>query len=148
MIDKIQNNGDTPLYNISTAARMLNISVHTLRLYEKEGLILPYKKSTNHRLYSQHDIERIECVREAIKEKKFTIPAIKSIYSLIPCWKIINCSETDRANCQAFPESRQPCWAYGHKSNICEKIECRTCEIYQNFNKCEKIKQEIIKITS
>jgi hypothetical protein len=34
-----------PLFPIRTAAKLLNISVHTLRMYEKEGLIIPFKKN-------------------------------------------------------------------------------------------------------
>ena len=51
---------EEPLYPIGTAARMLNVSVHTLRLYEREGLILPHRKDTGHRLYSNADIERVQ----------------------------------------------------------------------------------------
>lgn len=138
MIDK-----DKPLYSISSAARMLNISVHTLRMYEKEKLILPYKKNTNHRLYSEHDIERIQCVRNSIKEKKFTIPAIKTIYSFIPCWDIKKCSNEDRNNCPAFLKSEGPCWAYGHENNVCSEINCRECQIYTDFNNCDKIKDKL-----
>ena len=70
---------EEPIYPIRTAAKLLNISVHTLRMYEKENLILPFKKSTNHRLYSKSDIERIECIRNAIKEDKISINGIKFI---------------------------------------------------------------------
>ena len=33
-----------PVFPISTAAKLLKISVHTLRMYEREGLIIPFKK--------------------------------------------------------------------------------------------------------
>jgi MerR family transcriptional regulator/heat shock protein HspR len=36
-----------PIFPISTAAKLLNISVHTLRMYEREGLFIPYKKDSN-----------------------------------------------------------------------------------------------------
>ena len=35
-----------PVYTIGVAAAKLGVSVHTLRLYETEGLIITYKTST------------------------------------------------------------------------------------------------------
>lgn len=43
---------DTPLYPIGTAARMLGVSVHTLRMYERKGLIIPHHAESNQRLYT------------------------------------------------------------------------------------------------
>jgi MerR family transcriptional regulator, heat shock protein HspR len=108
-----------PLFPISSAAKMLGISVHTLRMYERENLIIPYRKETGHRLYSFSDIERLKCIRESINERKISIEGIKSIYSLIPCWTIKNCSEEDRSNCSAFTNHSNPCWSFKHKNNTC-----------------------------
>ena len=142
-----QKENDIPIYSISSAARKLNISVHTLRMYEKEGLIIPFKKDSHHRLYSEHDIERLQCIRNLIREKKFTIPAIKAIYSFLPCWTIINCPESERENCPAYNENEQPCWTYKHESSICSSINCRDCTIYKDFNTCDKIKTKIKELT-
>lgn len=138
---------ETPLFPISVAARLLNISVHTLRMYEREGLIVPFKKESNHRLYSQEDIDRLQCIRKAINESKISINGIKTIYSLIPCWDITNCSEQDRKNCAAYKSHTQPCWTYKHKDNICENLECRNCSVYRNYAECEKIKESITNIS-
>lgn len=145
MVDKNINNDDTPLFSISSAARILGISVHTLRMYEKEGLILSYKKESNQRLFSEHDIERIRCIRSAIKDKKFSIQAIKTIYSMIPCWDIVKCSEEDRNNCPAYNEDYMPCWTYKHTDNRCARLNCRACHVYTDYYKCEDIKESIKK---
>lgn len=98
---KFENfNNDLPIYPISVAAQLLNISVHTLRMYEREGLIIPHKKKSNQRLYSKVDLERIQCIRKAINESKISINGIKTIYSLIPCWELVKCSEEDKKNVQ------------------------------------------------
>ena len=136
-----------PLFTISTAANLLNISVQTLRLYEKEGLVLPFKKSSKHRLYSKADIERIECVRRAITEKKISINGILTMYSLIPCWDIVNCSEENRGKCQAYAGHSQPCWSFQHPGAICENKTCRECNVYKIFVDCEKIKDSIKNIS-
>ena len=72
-----------PVFPISTAAKLLNISVHTLRMYEREGLLLPYKKTSKQRLYSKSDIERVECIRKTINEDKISINGIKTIFSFL-----------------------------------------------------------------
>ena len=48
-------NTNTPIYPIRTAAKMLGISIPTLRMYEKEGLIIPHKTDGNQRIYSEDD---------------------------------------------------------------------------------------------
>ncbi len=45
-------------YNISTAAKMLGMSVRMLREYEKDGLIKPYRDPSNgYRLFSNDDLQ-------------------------------------------------------------------------------------------
>lgn len=34
-----------PKYRISEAAKILGISVHTMRMYKRDELIIPYKKN-------------------------------------------------------------------------------------------------------
>ncbi|PKL83593.1 MAG: MerR family transcriptional regulator [Ignavibacteriae bacterium HGW-Ignavibacteriae-3] len=135
-----------PVFSISTAARLLKISVHTLRMYEREGLIIPYKKKSNQRLYSQADLDRIQCIRDAINQAKISINGIKSIYSLIPCWDIIKCSAEEQKECASFNGAHNPCWTYDHK-NVCKERDCRTCEVYTKYSQCGTIK-ELIKSVS
>jgi len=145
MIDNFSN--EEPVYSISTAARLLKISVHTLRMYEREGLIVPFKKESNQRLYSKSDIERIECIRSAINDRKISINGIKTMYSLIPCWNIVQCSKENRNKCKAFNEHSKPCWSYAHKGNECNDRNCRDCEVYTKYSQCSEIK-ELIKSIS
>ena len=139
-------NKDVPVYTISTTADLLGISVHTLRMYEREGLILPYKKDSGHRLYSQEDIERIQCIRKAINESKISIAGIKTIYSMIPCWKFVDCSLEQREKCPAYTSHSQPCWTFGHNGNICFRNDCRICPVYRDHAECETVKQSITQI--
>lgn len=134
---------EEPIYPIRIAAKLLKISVHTLRMYEKEDLILPYKKSSNHRLYSKNDIDRINCIRSAINESKISINGIKTIYSMMPCWEVINCSKADRSRCSAFLRHSGPCWAVKGYDTICATKECRNCAVYQDYGECGSIKNFI-----
>ncbi|MCK5742518.1 MAG: MerR family transcriptional regulator [Chlorobi bacterium] len=141
----VQVDNNTPVYSISAAAKLVGISVHTMRMYEKEGLIIPFKPEGRNRLYSYNDVERLKCMRIHIKEKKISINAIKTIYSFLPCWKIIDCPEKDREKCEAYTGSDLPCWMYNQKNSFCKDLDCRTCEVYLNFKNCDQIKEEINK---
>lgn len=136
-----------PIYSIGTVARMLEVSVHTLRLYEREGLVLTDRPSGNHRLYSAEDVERLRCIRIAITEEKLSIEGIKRIHSIIPCWDIVRCSQADRDQCPAYRSHEKGCWAHKHKGTMCEKAECRSCPVYQLSGDCGKIKKQVIKAT-
>ena len=136
---------DKPVYPIRTAAKLLNISVHTLRMYEKEDLIIPFKKSTNHRLYSKSDIERITCIRSAINDSKISINGIKTIYSMMPCWEVLNCSKEDRKRCAAYLRHSGPCWAVKGEDTICASKDCRSCSVYLDYGECGSIKKFIRK---
>ena len=135
-------NKDEPLFPISIAAKLLNISVHTLRMYEKEGLFIPFKKNSNHRLFSKTDIERINCIRCSINEFKISINGIKAIYSLIPCWNILKCSLENYRTCQAFNNHSNPCWWYLRSQY------CRNCTVYKKYYDCSSIKKLITSIFS
>lgn len=134
---------DEPLFPISIAAKLLNVSTHTLRMYEREGLFITFKKNSNRRLFSKSDIVRIECIRRSINEFKISINAIKAIYSLIPCWNIVKCSAEVRRKCKAFNNNYEPCWNYNHLSKIVSKQSCRNCKVYKKYYNCENIKKLI-----
>lgn len=138
---------DEPIYSISTAAKLLGISVPTLRVYEKEGLIIPFKTEGNQRHYSKADLERVECIRRAINERKISINGIKAIYSLIPCWEVVQCSAEDRAICGAYNSDEKPCWTFEHPNTICAERSCRDCEVYKNHSNCGTVKDLIKNIT-
>ncbi len=147
MRSEIIQNPDTPIYPIRTAAKMLGISVYTLRMYERAGLILPFQKESSHRLYSDTDIERLKCIRRAINEEKISIAGIQRIQALIPCWEIVQCSQRDRNQCEAFRNHTQACWTFNHLKNKCKKRNCRSCPVYKEFIDCSKIKNKIIELT-
>jgi MerR family transcriptional regulator/heat shock protein HspR len=57
-----------PRFVISVAARMIGIEAHTLRYYERLGLIEPERSSGNIRLYSEEDIERLRYVKALMSD--------------------------------------------------------------------------------
>jgi len=57
-----------PRYVISVAARMVGIEPHTLRYYEKLGLIQPHRSQGNIRLYSQGDVDQLRYVKTLMSD--------------------------------------------------------------------------------
>jgi MerR family transcriptional regulator/heat shock protein HspR len=135
-----KNQDDNPIYSIGTVSRMLEISVETIRLYERRGLMLASRSDGRQRIYSEADVERLRCIRAAINEHKISIEGIRRIQSLIPCWEHMQCSPEHRHACPAYRLSQAGCWTYKHTENACAERECRTCQVYRLSSDCENIK--------
>jgi len=58
----------SPRYVISIAARMVGIEAHTLRYYEKLGLLQPERSSGNIRLYSEEDVDRLRNIKALMSD--------------------------------------------------------------------------------
>lgn len=128
------------LYPIGYVARMFDVSVATLRLYEAEGLLIPHKSKGNHRLYSESDIKRIRCIRRMIDEEGINLAGIRMMLSAIPCWELKPCSDEDRANCDAYKTATKPCWLVDVKGEICSSADCHSCNVYVLSSECTDIK--------
>jgi MerR family transcriptional regulator/heat shock protein HspR len=59
---------EEPRYVISIAARMLGIRTHTLRYYEKIGIIEPSRSQGNIRLYSDRDIAQLRQMKTLMED--------------------------------------------------------------------------------
>ena len=59
---------EEPRYVISIAARMLGVQTHTLRYYEKIGIMEPSRSKGNIRLYSDSDIARLKRVKSLMDD--------------------------------------------------------------------------------
>ena len=57
-----------PRYVISIAARMLGVQTHTLRYYEKIGIMEPSRSKGNIRLYSDSDIARLRRMKSLMDD--------------------------------------------------------------------------------
>ena len=71
-------------FSIGDLADLLIISVEVIRVYDRERPILPYRRDSKHRRYTQSDIERIRCIRKMINDEKIGIAGTKSILDLFP----------------------------------------------------------------
>jgi MerR family transcriptional regulator/heat shock protein HspR len=57
-----------PKYVISIAARIIGIETHTLRYYERLGLVRPYRSDGNIRYYSESDIEQLRHIKTLMSD--------------------------------------------------------------------------------
>jgi len=133
-----------PVYTIGVASDKLNISVHSIRQYEREGLIIPYKTPTGRRLYSDLEIEKIRCIKKMIREEGLNFEGIRRLMALAPCWKIRACSKEERASCPAFNNMSRPCWSTGEKC-LHPLPSCRNCKVYQRVVHCSDLKELLFK---
>ncbi len=131
-----------PIYTIGVAANKLGMTVHVLRLYELEGLIIPYKTKTRRRLYSDLELEKVRCIRSMIKEKGLNFEGIRRILSLVPCWKLRDCNSDDGMKCAAYTNRISACWASEEKC-IHPLPSCRDCPVYQKIASCDDVQKLI-----
>ncbi|MDT8418899.1 MAG: MerR family transcriptional regulator [Desulfuromonadales bacterium] len=120
---------DVPIYPISVAARLLEVHPRTLRIYEDEGLITPERKGQK-RFFSQDDIDWLQCLRELIHKEGLSIPAIKRLLALTPCWEIKECATEVRDACTAFVDRTTPCWEQTNIACAQTAGQCEKCDVY------------------
>jgi MerR family transcriptional regulator/heat shock protein HspR len=129
-----------PVFTIGTVAKMLNIAVQTIRLYEQEGLILPAKTETARRMFSLHDVDRLKCIRKLLKHDGLNISGIKKMMSLLPCWEFKGGLDDECKLCPAYYETIGPCWHLKEVGEKCKGQDCRGCKVYQMNVSCEEMK--------
>jgi MerR family transcriptional regulator/heat shock protein HspR len=132
-----------PVFTIGTVAKMLDVSVQTIRMYEQEGLILPAKTETGRRMYSMQDVERLDCIRKMIVEKGLNIKGIRKLMSLIPCWEFKGGLDDECKNCEAYYDASGPCWSLSNVGAKCSNTNCRECPVYRIDFSCGKLKEII-----
>lgn len=72
-----------PRYVISVAANMVGIEAHTLRYYERLGLVQPERSSGNRRLYSEEDIERLHYIKALMSDCGVNLAGVEVVLKLM-----------------------------------------------------------------
>jgi MerR family transcriptional regulator/heat shock protein HspR len=72
-----------PRYVISVAAKMLDMQTHTLRYYEKVGIITPHRSQGNIRLYSDMDIALLQKVKALTEDMGINLPGVEVILRMM-----------------------------------------------------------------
>lgn len=75
----MDSNSNEPRYVISVAARMVGVQVHTLRYYEKVGMVEPSRSSGNIRLYSERDVFILRRMKNLIDDLGVNLAGVEVI---------------------------------------------------------------------
>ena len=75
----MNNINDEPRYIISIAAKMVGVQNHTLRYYEKIGIIEPYRSRGKLRLFSDRDIARLRRVKTLMDDLGVNLAGVEVV---------------------------------------------------------------------
>ena len=104
-------------------------------LYERNDFELLWQNPQN--------IEDLLNEVKIIEEDGLNISGIKTVLSIIPCWKLKPCSDVDRKKCDAYYKMGEPCWIVRTRGDICSDVDCRDCNVYLNAASYTNIKELI-----
>ncbi|HXH50235.1 MAG TPA: helix-turn-helix transcriptional regulator [Terriglobia bacterium] len=69
-------------YMISAVAEMYNIHPQTLRLYEREGLLIPSRSEGNTRFYTDEDLEALETILSLTRDLGVNLAGVEIILNM------------------------------------------------------------------
>ncbi|MDH5372212.1 MAG: MerR family transcriptional regulator [Acidimicrobiia bacterium] len=75
------NKREQAVYVISVAAELAGVHPQTLRIYERRGLIEPYRTPGGTRRYSQADLERLSLIAE-LTDEGLNLEGVKRVLEL------------------------------------------------------------------
>ena len=122
---------------IGEVARYFEVSVDLLRLYEREGLLIPLKSAKGTRYFTQRDYPWIATVLRLVREARLNFAGIRRLLALLPCWDIRTCGITRKHDCEIISGAYQPCWI---NRACCEPADCYACDVYRSACRCENLK--------
>ena len=70
------------MYMISYVSSKYDIHPQTLRLYEREGLLVPSRSKGNTRLYTDRDLKKLEFILNLSREMGVNLAGIEIIYNM------------------------------------------------------------------
>jgi MerR family transcriptional regulator, heat shock protein HspR len=73
---------DHPVFTIGIVSQLLGLHEQTLRQYERLGLISPCRSIRKTRLYSQADVDRLECITYLVKTCGVNLAGVKIMVTL------------------------------------------------------------------
>jgi MerR family transcriptional regulator/heat shock protein HspR len=82
MKEKEKTRDKEPTYLISAVASKYNIHPQTLRLYEREGLLVPSRSKGGTRYYTEEDLTKLEFILNLSREMGVNLAGIEIIYNM------------------------------------------------------------------
>jgi DNA-binding transcriptional MerR regulator len=62
----ISSQQNPPTYKIGEVAELLNTTPRTLRFYEEQGMLMPFRSSKGTRMYCENDIARLRVIQQLV----------------------------------------------------------------------------------
>ena len=62
----ISSKQEQPIYKIGEVAELLNTTPRTLRFYEEEGMLMPFRSNKGTRMYCEDDIARLQVIQQLV----------------------------------------------------------------------------------
>jgi hypothetical protein len=125
---------------IGAVARHFGVSVDLLRLYEREGLLIPLKSAKGTRYFTEQDYPWIATVLRLVREARLNFAGIRHLLALLPCWEIRQCEASRKHDCSVIGAS-DPCWM---NQNCCSPGDCYACDVYRAACQCENLKAFVV----
>jgi MerR family transcriptional regulator/heat shock protein HspR len=69
-------------YHISSVASRYDIHPQTLRLYEREGLLLPSRSEGNTRLYTDEDLKQLEIILNLVRDLGVNLAGVEVVLNM------------------------------------------------------------------
>jgi MerR family transcriptional regulator/heat shock protein HspR len=73
---------DLPTFVISVAAEMAELHPQTLRAYERDGLLSPYRTPGGTRRYSMRDVERLRLIRRLTQDEGLNLAGVRLVLDM------------------------------------------------------------------
>jgi hypothetical protein len=131
----VQPNGGR--IKIGAVAKHFKISVDLLRLYEREGILIPLKSAKGTRYFTEQDYVWIETILRLVREARLNFAGIRHLLALLPCWEIRGCGYEKKNSCPITKDSTTPCW--NNKACCLDSRECYSCPVYRSAPACENL---------
>lgn len=129
---------------IGAVARHFNISVDLLRLYEREGLLIPIKSDKGTRYFSERDYVWIGTVLRLVREARLNFAGIRHLLALLPCWRVKNCGHEQKQSCTIVQDATAPCWTNRVCCQVAASTDCYACDVYRSAPQCENLKALLV----
>jgi MerR family transcriptional regulator/heat shock protein HspR len=130
-----------PRIKIGEVARHFDLSVDLLRLYEREGLLIPLKSTKGTRYFTEPDYPWIATVLRLVREAHLNFAGIRHLLALLPCWEIRECGDDRKRDCSVVNCATAPCWM---GQSCCLPGNCYACEVYRSAYQCENLKAFVV----
>jgi MerR family transcriptional regulator, heat shock protein HspR len=125
---------------IGTVARRFSVSPDLLRLYERQGLLIPLKSPRGTRYFTEHDFPWIEMLLRLVREARLNLAGIRHLLALIPCWQQRNCPFDRRLDCPQIQDPAQPCWLNRACAPDLDAPDCYFCPVYRSAPQNETLR--------